>query len=73
MKDQEAIRKKIRENEDFIYCPRLSNSLEQLISKNPEGVLDERILKVLMITQEELDEIYGSAIEKLGKAVRDNQ
>ena len=68
-KDKEMLRKKIIEDEDFIYCPRLSNSLEKLLSKNPNGVTDERIGKVLLIEDEEIKEIYESALKKLRKAL----
>lgn len=64
-----TVKKRIEEEEDFIYCPRLNNSLKKLISKNPEGVSDERICKVMIIEQEELDEIYESALQKFRKAL----
>jgi len=59
------IKKKIMEDEDFIYCPRLGNSIERLIDKNPEGVDDERIAKVLLIEEEEVQSIFMQAIEKI--------
>lgn len=63
------LKKKIVEDEDFIYCPRLGNSLNRLIQKHPEGIDDERIQKVLLITAKELEDIYGSAIKKLRKCM----
>lgn len=70
MKDQETVKKKISEEEDFIYCPRLGNSLIKLIEKNPDGVTDERIQKVLLVSEAELEEHYNSAIKKLRKALK---
>lgn len=64
-KKEKDIKKKILEDEDFIYCPRLGNSLEKLIDKNPEGVDDERIAKVLLIEEEEVQSIFMQAIEKI--------
>lgn len=64
-KKEKDIKKKIMEDEDFIYCPRLGNSLEKLIDKNPEGVDDERIAKVLLIEEEEVQSIFMQAIEKI--------
>ena len=60
------------EDEDFIYCPRLGNSLGQLmdITDNSTGVSDERICKVLLISKKELDSIYNSALVKLRKALQ---
>jgi len=69
-KDKDSLRKRILEEEDFIYCPRLGNSLERLIDKNPSGVENERIEKVLLMSQEEVEKWYNSAIDKLRKALR---
>lgn len=65
MKDKKMLKKKIAEDMDFIYCPRLGNSLKQLIDRYPEGIDDERIQKVLLLSPKELGEIYKSAIKKL--------
>ncbi len=69
VKDKDQIKNKILVEEDFIYCPRLGNSLNKLIDKNPEGVEDERICKVLLMSDEELEETFNSALEKLRKAL----
>jgi len=69
MKDKKALKKKIMSNPDFIYCPRLGNSLSKLIDKNPDGIDDERIQKVLLMSQKEIDAKYDSAIKKLRKLV----
>ena len=68
-KDKKTVKEKIMEEEDFIYCPRLGNSLKTLIDKNPEGVSNERISKVLMLTIEEVEELYESALEKFRKSM----
>ena len=65
------IKKKIVEDGDFIYCPRLGNSLDKLIERHPEGIDDERIQKVLLLSEDELKEIYESALNKLRKALKD--
>lgn len=67
MKDKDLIKKRIFQEEDYIYCPRLSNSVEKLFKKNQFGIDDERICKVLLITPVELKKFYASAIEKLRK------
>lgn len=69
MKDKKTIKEKISKDEDFIYCPRLNNSLESLMDKNPDGVDDERIKRVLLIGDEELEDIYESALDKLRDAL----
>jgi hypothetical protein len=71
MKDKKMIKKKIVEDEDFIYCPRLGNSLNKLIEKHPDGVDDERIQKLLLMSAKELEAIYQSALQKLRNALKD--
>lgn len=73
MKDKKMIKKKIMEDEDFVYCPRLGNSLSKLIEKYPDGVDDERIQKILLLSEKEVNEIYESAIKKLRDALKDEE
>ena len=68
-KDKKSLKKRIMEEEDFIYCPRLGNSLERLMEKNADGVDDERIEKVLLMPKEEIEEHYENALKKLRKAL----
>lgn len=68
-KDKKALKQRILEEEDFIYCPRLGNSLKRLMDKNANGIVDERIEKVLLMTPEEVAEHYEKALEKLRKAL----
>ena len=58
-------KRKIEKEEDFINSPNHRNSLKVFISKNPEGVTNDKIAKVLMITEEEVESIYLSAIQKI--------
>jgi len=67
MKDKEAIKQRILKEEDFIYCPRLGNSIEKLIEINPDGVDDERISKVLLIPEDDVETIYAKALKKIKK------
>lgn len=69
IKDKKALKQRILDEEDFIYCPRLGNSLHRLLDKNVDGVGDERIEKVLLMTKEELEEHYERALNKLRKAL----
>ena len=66
-KDKEVIKDRILSEEDFIYCPRLGNSVEKLIEKNPSGVNDERIQKILLLSKKDLNQWYNNAIMKLRK------
>lgn len=69
MKNKKTIKKRIMEEEDFIYCPRLGNSLARLIDKNPNGISDERLEKVLLMSKKEINKWYNSALEKLRKVL----
>lgn len=71
MKDKKALKKKIKDDPDFIYCPRLGNSLSKLLDKHPEGIDEDRIQTVLMMTKGQMDKIYESAIKKLRKSVKE--
>jgi len=64
-KDKKLVKKRIMEEKDYIYCPRLGNSVEKLVEKNPDGINDDRIQKVLLLTRQELNKWYSSAIQKL--------
>lgn len=68
-KTKNEIKQKIYSDEDFIYCPRLGNSLDKLIEKNPEGVDNERIAKVLLISEYEVEKIFNKAIIKMRKII----
>jgi hypothetical protein len=60
---------KLTQEEDYIDCPKFNNSIKQLIEKNPDGVDDETIAKVLNMTPEEVEETYQNAIKKLKKSL----
>jgi len=69
MKNADQLRKKIAKDDDFIYCPRLGNSLNKLLEKNPDGVDDKRMSKLLLMTEEEIEQTYQSAIGKIKKLI----
>ena len=56
---------KIYNVKDYIDCPKAQNSISKLLEKYPDGVSDEIIAKALNISEEEVEEIYQSAIEKI--------
>lgn len=68
-KTKEDIRELILHDEDFIHCPRLGNSLKKLIDKNPDGVEDDRIAKVLLMSEDEVKGIFAKALQKLRDAI----
>lgn len=63
--DKDDVAKRIEQEEDYIRCPKCSNSLSKFVAKNPEGVEDSVIARLLMIPEEKVEEIYEDAVKKL--------
>jgi len=61
----EVKKNKILEEDDYIDYPKFKNSIKKLIEKYPDGVDNDVISKVLLISKEEVEEAYSSAIKKL--------
>jgi hypothetical protein len=57
--------KKIKEEEDYVYCPKLDNSLKKVLNKNPDGLEDSKIAGLLGIDIQEVERIYQSAVKKI--------
>lgn len=64
MKGTEA-RTRIVQDPDFVYLKRFNFSLAELIKRYPEGVPDRIIAAALMITDEDVEEIYQHIVVKL--------
>jgi hypothetical protein len=67
--DKDEIMKRIQEEDDYIRCPKCSNSITKFVAKNPEGVENNVIGRLLMIPEEKVEEIYQDAIELLKKDI----
>lgn len=65
--DYSEIKKRIKDEEDFIYSPKYNNSLKEFIKQNPDGASDEKIFKYLLIDSEEFSKLLKSAYNKLRK------
>lgn len=63
--EKNEILKKILEEEDYIRCPKFSNSLNKFTEKNDGGVENSTIARLLMMTEEEVERVYQEAIQKL--------
>jgi len=62
-------KQKISTQADFILSPKHHNSMRSLISSNPEGIDNKTIAKVLLMTEEEVEKTYQSALLKLRKVL----
>jgi predicted metallo-beta-lactamase superfamily hydrolase len=57
--------KRILDDEDYIRCPKFSNSLNKFTQKNSEGVENSTIARLLMMTEEEVELKYQEAVQRL--------
>ena len=69
MNNKEEIRNKIETDEDFIHCPRLGNSLAKLKEVHPNGIDDERIGKVLLLSEDSVKGIFRQILGKIREAL----
>lgn len=69
-KSKAKIKQRIEEEEDFVYMPRLGNSLEKFTEMYPDGVSDEKIAKLLLMEKEEVEAVFESAINKIRKNLK---
>jgi hypothetical protein len=63
--------KKILEDDDYVRCPKFSNSLNKFTQKNSEGVENSTIARLLMMTEEEVEKSYQEAVAILREAMKD--
>jgi hypothetical protein len=66
---KKTIKERIESEEDFINAPSCKNSLKELLKKNPEGVDNERIAKVLMMEEIEVEKTFQEALKKIKESM----
>ncbi len=69
--DKNEIQKRVKEEEDYIRCPKCNNSLTKFLAKNSDGIEDGTIARLLMIPEEKVQEIYDEAVEKIKEEMKD--
>jgi hypothetical protein len=69
--DKNDIYRKIREEIDYIRCPKCGNSMHKFMAKNPEGVENSTVARLLMIPETEVERIYGEAVRMLRAGMND--
>ncbi len=62
---KQKIKTRIETEEDFIYCPRLSNSIKNVLKAHPDGIDNERIAKIMLTTEQTVETLFQSAIKKI--------
>lgn len=61
---KELTLRRILEEPDFVKCIKYNNSLNKYLAAN-EKIEDSTIARLLMLTEEEVEEIYQEAIDIL--------
>lgn len=61
--DKTEIQKRILEEEDYVRCPKFSNSLQKFLARNSDGVETATISRLLMLSEEEVEKLYQEAID----------
>lgn len=69
MKGQEA-KTLIHNDPDFIHLKRFEFSLKKLLAKHPEGVPDRIIAAALMLTEDDVAEMYEGIVSKMRTAMK---
>lgn len=64
MTDEEAQRK-LETDEDFVCLKRFDYSLRKVVERYPDGCPDRVIASALMLSEEELAEVYETIVSKL--------
>jgi hypothetical protein len=65
----EQARHLIHTDDQFIYSKRFNYSLEELMKRHPDGCPNRVIASVLMITEDDVDELYEQIVAKLRSAM----
>jgi hypothetical protein len=66
----EENKKKILNDPDFVNSPKYEYSLAKVLDRHPEGLSDRAIARLLMIEEDEIEEIYLDAVERLKKEMK---
>lgn len=68
--ERNEILKKILEEEDYIRCPKFSNSMNKFTEKN-ESSENPTIARLLMMSEEEVERVYQEAVQMLREDMED--
>lgn len=69
--DKDEIQKRVLEDTDYIRSPKNSNSITKFLTKNPEGVEDSVIARLLVTSEDRVKKIYEEAVKMLQKFMDD--
>ncbi len=69
--EKDMLKKKILDEDDFIRAPKYSNSLNKFLAKNDRKLDNSAIGRLLLISEEEVEEIYEQSVIELRKGMID--
>lgn len=69
MKGSEA-KLRVAEEADFVYLKRFDFSLAKLVERHPVGVPDRVIAAALMVTEDDVRDMYEDIVLKLRRAMK---
>jgi uncharacterized protein with PIN domain len=70
--DKAELHRRIREEIDYIRCPKCGNSLAKFLAKNEEDeVKNSTIARLLMVSEDEVEKIYNDAVRMLRAGMKD--
>ena len=70
--DKVDIKRRIMEEEDYVRCPKVGNSLNRFTLKNSDGVENATIARLLMMSEEEVEKVYNEAVAMLRESMVDD-
>lgn len=70
---KEEMKKKILEDPDFIKSTKFDNSLSKLLSKNTKELENVAIGRLLMMTEEEVEDLYKKSVDILRSKMIDSK
>lgn len=69
MKGSEA-KQKVLNDPDFVYLKRFDFSLAKMVQRNPAGFPDRVIAAALMVTEDDVRDMYNEIVTKLRLAMK---
>jgi hypothetical protein len=66
---KEDIKKRIMEDPEFVKCAKYGNSLTKFLSNNKDNLENSVIARLLMLTEQEVEDIYKECVDKLRDGV----
>lgn len=71
--EKNDLKKKIMEEEDWIRAPKYGNSLNKFVAKNDRLLDNSAIGRLLLLSEEEVEEIYEKSVVELRKEMIDDE